>query len=443
MFAPGSNPAKKRPEYVPGQVILRVKDDAVWGHVAGGAMVMTSATAETLPPAVAEPLDYLRRNAGLKTVDPLFSTGRTRLARANVTAPELDRLAVISSVSNSQSEQLAGINVLTLPKKNVTSDLLKKVGSARVVDYVEPMPTRWTQAVSSQSGAVDPGLNRQWGLRAIQWFDAKPVDENQVKVAVLDTGIDAKHPDLDVSEYHHEGQGVTDILGHGTHVAGIIAARANNAIGITGVAQCRLFVWKIFPDKPNILGDFYVDGERYLRALGEVANAGVRVVNLSIGGTARSETEAILFRRLDQQNVTVVAAMGNSFEEGNPTMFPAAYEHVFAVGSIDILEQRSPFSQIGSHIDAVAPGSDILSTLPLRRSKYRDQRNYASWDGTSMATPHVTGIAARVAARFPAFDVRQVKDKLRASCRKLEAMGNRERTKVYGHGLINAESAVR
>jgi subtilisin len=204
-----------------------------------------------------------------------------------------------------------------------------------------------------------------------------------------------------------------------------------------------LLVWKIFPDKPNISDDFYVDGEHYLRALGEVVSADVKVVNLSIGGTARSETEAILFRRLEARNVTVVAAMGNSFEKGNPTMYPGGYDNVFAVGSIDILEQRSAFSQTGLHIDAVAPGSDILSTLPTRRSKYRDQRNYASWDGTSMATPHVAGVAALVWARFPTWTAPQIKDRLRSTCRRVKAMGRSKRSNAYGHGIINAESAVR
>lgn len=315
---------------------------------------------------------------------------------------------------------------------------MKHLKACKTVQIVEPMPARWL------AGAlVDPMQNLQWGLRAIRWFEAAIPDASEIRVGVLDTGIDTKHPDLrkvDV-EYHHTSLSAQDIVGHGTHVAGIIAATANNGVGITGIASCTLAVWKIFPDEPTF-GDFYVDGERYLQALNAVIGAGVKVVNLSIGGTASSQTEAILFRRLEDLGITVCAAMGNEYEEGNPTTYPAAYREVFAVGSVAENCRRSWFSNTGRHIDIVAPGSNILSTLPTVRSPYRDETDYASWSGTSMATPHVAAAAALVAARFPDKDAGQIKKHLHRTTTRLPAMKNRAWTPAYGRGLLNLQKTL-
>ena len=156
-------------------------------------------------------------------------------------------------------------------------------------------------------------------------------------------------------------------------------------------------MWKIFPETP-IDGEYYVDANLFADALREAARAGLSALNMSIGGTQSSRTEALLMRRLVDRGVVVVAAMGNEFAEGNPKEFPAAYDGVLAVGAVAENRERSAFSNTGSHIGICAPGSNILSTLPRRRSSFRDETMYASWSGTSMATPHVTAAAALVAA---------------------------------------------
>ncbi|MEK7403904.1 MAG: S8 family serine peptidase, partial [Acidobacteriota bacterium] len=412
----------KRLEFVPGQIIVRVRQSAVPPPMRAARLKFVGAEAKALPPAIAEPLDYLRRNAGLKLVQPLFSTRRAAIQRASVSTAERHRLAMWSSVADSESEELRGIAVLSVDPKKATPKLMKHIGAAQGVEFAEPMPARWL----AQAGA-DPMQNLQWGLRAIQWFGAVIPDAKGVKVGVLDSGIDDTHPDLaDVDiEYHHEGLKAQDLVGHGTHVCGIIAAATNNQTGITGVAACKLEVWKIFPDAPEEDGEFYVDGVRYLRALQALIGADVKVVNLSISGTASSQTEALLFRRLHDRKITVVAAMGNEYEEGNPTEYPAAYKDVFSIGSIAEDRRRSSFSNTGRHIDLVAPGSNILSTVPTKGSPFLDETDYASWSGTSMATPHVAAAAALVAAKHPHMDATQIKEKLRSTATKLPAMRNR------------------
>jgi len=175
-----------------------------------------------------------------------------------------------------------------------------------------------------------------------------------------------------VKSYIHEGASSIDIVGHGTHVSGIIAAQMNNKIGVSGISHGDLSVWKIFSDQPDPTdGEYYVDDVMSQRALNAARNAGMRVINLSIGGTARSQTEEFLIRRLITAGCTVVAAMGNEFKEGNPKEYPAAYPGVLAVGATTRSNRRASFSNTGKHISIAAPGENILSTLPLLRSAAR------------------------------------------------------------------------
>ena len=380
-------PAAERLEFVPGQVVVRVHESAL----------------RESPAAASEPLELLAREAGTRKVEPLFD-GLTLIEVADEVSP----------------------------------DLLRRVESSPAIAFAEPVPARWPSAAA----VADPRHNRQWGLRAIRWFDAELADAEGVTVAVCDTGVDAGHPDLAaaISSYDHEGAGAEDIVGHGTHVSGIIAARANDAAGIAGVAACRVAMWKVFPDEPY-QGNFYVDGTRFLRALNAVATSGAKVLNLSLGGTQSSQAEQLLFDRLERAGVTVVAAMGNEYAGGNPTEYPAAYEHVLAVGAAAETDLRSPFSNTGKHIGLAAPGSDILSTLPTKASPYRPATNYASWSGTSMATPHVTAAAALVAAQHPDWAPSETKQHLRDTARHVADMGSARWTEAYGSGLLDVAAA--
>jgi subtilisin family serine protease len=428
-------------ETVPGQLVVRFHEDAVRPHLPAERLAFTATSAQRLPEPVVEPLEHLRRNLGLRSVEPLFSPRRAEVGRARVAGADRARLAVLSSVADTESEDLAGTLVVHLPAKNVTASTIRQVASAKVVDFVEQLPVRWLTAVPTP----DPGQNLQWGLRAIGWFDATIPDAGDVTVGVLDTGIDTGHPDLrgvDVT-YDHPGFSARDLAGHGTHVSGIIAATTNNGVGISGVSACRLHVWKIFGDDTSGGPDqYFVDSTSYYRALNAARTAGVRAVNLSIGGTFKAQLEGQLIQRLQQAGVVVCAAMGNEFEEGNPTEYPGAWDGVVSVGASTELAVRAPFSNTGRHIDLVAPGANIVSTLPRRRSPILDETNYASWSGTSMATPHVSACVALLAAKRPTSTGDQIKGRLTGTTKRLGAMGSQARTSEYGSGLLDLKRAL-
>ena len=429
---------KKRLEYFPGRILLRVREQPLRRRLASSSLHFTSSAAACLPEAITGPLNSLRNNAGLKAVQPLFSTQGRKTHRSALSLAERQKLAILSSVAECCDSGMGGFAVLSVDPKCVTAEVMSNLLDSPMVEIAEAMPTRWLMA-----SETDPMRNLQWGLRAIQWFEAKRPDASDIGVAVLDTGIDMRHPDFaDVKiDYHYGSFSPRDVLGHGTHVAGIIAAETNNGVGIAGVANCKLDVWKIFPDEP-VRGDFYVDGERYLQALNAVRRSGLNVMNLSIGGTASSRTETLLFRRLEADGVLSVAAMGNEFLDGNPKEYPAAYKGVLAVGAVNEKRERAWFSNTGRHIGLVAPGSNILSTAPTQPSPYLGETNYASWSGTSMATPHVTAAAALVGAQCGAANAREVRQQLIRTASRLPAMKNGRKTTAYGAGLLNLKQAL-
>lgn len=374
-------PAHERLEYVPGSIVVRVHED------------------------VREPFEYLEREAGAHSVERLDGD----------------------------------MTVVWLDESEVSPQLLRTVESSPAVAFAERLPARWLSA----AGEPDPRHNRQWGLRAIRWFDTEVAGAEEVTVAICDTGVDTGHPDLAgvVAAYDHEGASETDVVGHGTHVSGIVAARTDDVAGVVGVARCRVAMWKVFPDEP-MSGNFYVDGSRFLQALNAVATSGAKVLNLSLGGTQSSQAEQLLFDRLERAGVTVVAAMGNEHDHGNPVEYPAAYEHVLAVGAVAETNRRSPFSNTGAHIGLAAPGSNVLSTLPTQPSSFRPDTSYASWSGTSMATPHVAAAAALVAARHPDWTPADTKEHLRAHAAKVADMGGKSFTEEFGSGLLDISALL-
>ena len=292
-------------------------------------------------------------------------------------------------------------------------------------------------------------------------------EATNIKVAVLDTGIDTGHPDrpqtIAVYEYAHPTNANVsskrDIIGHGTHVAGTIAAAINNNVGIHGICDCQMHAFKIFDDTPDWHPQtgyfaYFVDPVMYQRALSRCLTLKVNVINLSIGGRgAPSANEQLLFTKLLQAGTTIVAAMGN--ENTSQPSYPAAIAGVIAVGATSINDVRASFSNYGGHITLTAPGVGIWSTLPtyagnmgyrarptfppqpdFTRPLPRDT-DYASWQGTSMASPHVAAAVALLLAKNSGMTPAAVRQKLQSSAVKVPAMQGQNFTQEYGYGRLD------
>ena len=409
-----------------------------------------------MPEAVDEPFRALRQNRAIQEVIPLFALAVRELPKGAGAAAVAARLT--ASVQYSESDDLKGINLLEISKSADAAAVAKQLEKSPGVEYAELVPARWAAGArgarkrparrsrerAGTAAKTDPMINRQWGLRAIQWFGRRWPDSSDIRVGVLDTGVDGNHPDLAFRfPYVSTGGKREDIVGHGTHVTGIIAAATNNTTGIAGICRCALQVWKIFGDEPAEDGEYYVDEVMYQRALNDARTKDMQVVNLSIGGTAYSRTEELLIRRLIENDCLVVAAMGNEYEQDNPLEYPAAFAGVVAVGAITETNRRARFSNTGPHISLVAPGTNILSTLPLKASAYRNEEEteYGAWSGTSMAAPHVTGAATLLRAKARSLKAKEVAERLSKTAAKLPGMKGR-RTTALGSGLLDLSALI-
>ncbi len=433
---------RKRSDYVPGVMVVRWKDDVL--HDMPISTRSTRAMKVNLPSTIVDPLNMLRDRFGLRRVVELNSDLPQTPVRTTRRSMSMSADAVVRSLNPSTSA-LRGLTVLELDSKNDrdVERAVKLLKSDPSVSYAEPAARRWLATVPN-----DPEYNVQWGLPMIKWTGTVRPDASGINVGIIDSGVDRNHPDLQrsIRSYDHSGSSAKDLIGHGTHVAGIIAAGINNNVGIAGIANCRLHCWKIFPDGSSADS---IDNVAYYRALNAVLNSRganeVKILNLSIGGIAFDRTEELLIQRLIRKGVIVVAAMGNEYQEGNPTEYPASIKGVVAVGAIKQNLSRAPFSNTGKHISIMAPGVAILSTLPTTKSSIREEVMYESLDGTSMATPIVAAAAALVWARNPSFTSDQVRAKLTdyTNTTHPPGMNGKRWTKVYGSGVVNLKLALR
>jgi len=292
-----------------------------------------------------------------------------------------------------------------------------------------------TLALSVPASAAttnDPRNAEQWALTAIGVEAAWAVTRGAgVTIAVIDSGS-GPHPDLDANleagrnlfmGVDEIGAPDVDTVGHGTHVAGIIAGVANNGIGIAGVApESRILPIRVLgPDGRGRSGDV-------ITAVRLAADLGARVINLSLGGDQESPslTEAIGYAT--NKGSLVIAAAGNDGPAAAPK-WPAASDLTIAVAFTDQQNAPSPRSQSGTYIDIAAPGVAILSTAT---------GDYAYSSGSSMAAGFVSGAAALLFAAQPTLTNTQVRDILLRTATDIAAPGPDPLT---GFGLLNLRAA--
>lgn len=313
--------------------------------------------------------------------------------------------------------------------------------------------TMWPATFGGASASVIPQF-RNWGLMNsvgdshIHAIDAWKLAEGSRKivVAVIDTGIDANHPDIKPNLWHDKITGVhgwdfvknepnpVDDHSHGTHVAGILGAILNLKAGTSGVAhEVSIMAVKYYSDKNTGAENL----KNSVRALNYAIDHGANIINYSGGGPEFSADEYAALKRARDAGILLVAAAGNERQNTDlPENFyyPCAYrlENIICVSATNIHNELLSSSNWGHvRVDVAAPGENILSTVPGGK--------YSYMSGTSQATAFVTGLAVLILSEDKSMQPQEVRDLIRASSDKLPSL----RGKVYSGGKINAYAALR
>jgi thermitase len=362
--------------------------------------------------------------------------------RPDAAASEVARLHASANAAFISDIPDIGVKRLKLPPGHARASAAEFQASP-AVEFAEV-----DSAVQTQFSPNDPyyagaypttrfGNIAQWAPQAVSAHAAWDVTQGDqsIIIAVVDTGVDAGHPDLQgkvVGGMSFVGGSAKDANGHGTHVAGIAAAVTNNATGVAGICpRCSIMPVRVL--------DANGSGSIADVAAGIVyaANNGARVINLSLGGPGTSQTLRSALEYAVAHNALPVAAMGNSYTP--QALEPAYWYSALSVGAVDQSGTRADFSNYGVKTNVVAPGVAVLSTMPTYSVTLNQtyKANYDALSGTSMATPLVSGIAGLVLSRNPSLSAAQVKGIIEATAGDGKSFNTNT-----GFGLVNAAKAV-
>jgi subtilisin family serine protease len=335
------------------------------------------------------------------------------------------------------------LETLTLPRTEVVSaatgeatDALRELRADDDVVYAEIdhrrsangdpwMPYMWALDNTGNNrflpGTPDADIDAReaWTLTADGTPEGAPVSGDGVIVAVVDSGIDVTHEDLQgrIKEVHNfvAGRAVTDVTdktAHGTHVSGTIAATRDNGLGIAGVAyKSKLMVLRALGDTGSGFDSDIAEAFRYAGA------HGARIVNASLGGPGASQTLDAAIDAYPNTLFVVSAGNGGSDSDGDDNdaapVWPcnAPYPNVVCVGASDTYDTLATFSNYGAEtVDLFAPGVNILSTVPLNTVEHYEDDSYLGFEGTSQAAPHVSGAAALMLQADPLLNAQQLRE---------------------------------
>lgn len=300
--------------------------------------------------------------------------------------PAETRASTMAAHGLSQTGEIYGTDVLVLQGNGKsTAALVKALSNNPNVEYAEPdyiASIDWTPNDTSWSS--------QWGPKKVSAPAAWDVTRgsSSIIIAVVDTGVDLNHPDLSSKmkpgyDFVNGDSTAQDDNGHGTHVAGIAAAISNNSRGIAGMCpNCSILPVKVLNSAGSGSYSGIASGIRW-------AADRAHVINLSLGGTSGSTALSDAVNYANSKGRTLACAAGNS--NTSAASYPAYYSACIAVASTDSNDYKSSFSNYGSWVDASAPGSSIYATY------WND--TYKTLNGTSMAAPHVAGLAGLLASQ--------------------------------------------
>jgi type VII secretion-associated serine protease mycosin len=305
--------------------------------------------------------------------------------------------------------------------------LAEHIAASAMVVYAEPNSIRHIQRTPN-----DEHIGQQWALETIHAFDAWDITTgSDIVVAVVDTGVTTNHPDLEgkiLPGYNAllENSASADNNGHGTAIAGLIAARTNNQMGVAGVCWgCMILPVKVLNDQGA------GDDATLARGIRWATDHGAHIINLSLGGAENSQALRDAVEYAYQQGVLLIAASGNEQRLGNFTNYPAAYPQVVAVGATTNADKLAGFSNTGEHIDLVAPGVALWTTTL--------DGSFGPPNGTSFSSPFVSGVAALVKSIRPDLSHADVACILKASADDLGPVG---KDTEYGWGRLHARRAL-
>lgn len=320
------------------------------------------------------------------------------------------------------SKSKLGFEVVKFNNSSV-QEMMQKYKQDPNVEYVEPnyyFHATWTPN--------DPAFSTlQWGPQKIQAPQAWDVtrSSSSVRIAIVDTGVQANHPDLNGKvingwDFVYDDSVPNDANGHGTHCAGIAAATTNNGIGIAGMApNASILAVRVLDASGSGTLDDVANGIIY------AADNGAKVISLSLGGSSGTATLKNAVDYAWSKGAVVVAAAGNS--NTSAPSYPAYYSNAIAVASTTSSDTKSSFSNYGSWVDVAAPGSSIYSTYI--------NSSYATLSGTSMATPHVAGVAGLLAAQGRSNS--QIRAAIQNTADPISGTGT-----YWTYGRVNAYKAV-
>ncbi|MER7245917.1 S8 family serine peptidase [Kribbella sp. NPDC000426] len=369
---------------------------------------------------------------------------------AAASGPKYDPKSVIVQFkpkATTSARKAAVAKVKGTPDVSVTSDVVKVTGDSPAPELLKKFKADPSVQLASlnyirQKSAIPNDwlyANYQKYLSTVRvdkaWDLSKSAGDQTI--GVLDTGVDAGHPDLAghlLPGYNTFNTALppNDGDGHGTATTGIIAAGTSNSAGIAGVAWSA----KVRPVK--VLDDTGSgDDTNVINGINWAVKNGVRVINMSLGGEGDDPILHTAIQNAVAKGVVLVAAAGNT---GDSSLhYPAAYPEVLSVGATNAAGVLTSFSTYGDSVDLAAPGYDITSTAPRAGTPAGYEPYFLGLAGTSFSSPIVAGVAALVRNKWPTFTPAQVMGRLKATARDA---GPRGTDPYYGAGILDAYAAL-
>lgn len=420
----------------------------------GSVLALSMATAQAAPAIGASKLkaaDFSKLKA-IKSTEKVRYIVKFKKDSTYATFNDIPSASNGKSLRNKNAQRIKnhGTKVIThMERSNAAAASLtaKQLAALRkdpAVEYVEVDPKRYlidtiTRTFDSlTTAAITPAAeSTPYGITMVQANQVSDAATSNMKVCITDTGYEGDHEDLrpytDTGITGDNTDGLGNNTGnwwqpghaHGTHVAGTIAGLSGNGVGVTGVNPSGLLdlhIVKVF----NNAGSWGY-GSDMVRAVEQCQAAGANIISMSLGGSASSATEENAFEAARNAGLINIAAAGNG---GDTSLsYPASYDSVMSVAAIDSSKNVASFSQKNAQVEISAPGVAITSTVL--------NNGYATWDGTSMATPHVAGVAALVWSHFPSCTGEEIRHAMNNTA---EDLGAANRDNSYGYGLVQAKA---